>query len=107
MCSVSLVKGIVSGRLSATGSANLGGSSGTTGPGVLVIAWTAARAALVTISFLNMILEHSSRRKTVFESTGRRSVRDFLSFSGRYRWRLDASGRNIGHGSGFGCIVVR
>ena len=31
-------QGIVSGRLSATGSANLGGSSGTTGPGVLVIA---------------------------------------------------------------------
>ena len=51
MCSVSLVKGIVSGWLSATGSANLGGSSGTIGPGVLVIAWTAARAALVAISF--------------------------------------------------------
>ena len=52
-CSASLVKGIVSGRLSATGSANLGGSSGSTGPGVLVIAWTAARAALVAISFVD------------------------------------------------------
>ena len=37
-CSASLVKGIISGRLFATGSASLGGSSGTTGPGVLVIA---------------------------------------------------------------------
>ena len=52
ICAVSRwCKGIVSGRLSDTASAKLGGSCGTTGPGVLVIAWTAARAALVAILF--------------------------------------------------------